>query len=869
MAGDAVGWSASGVIVFCTGGWPAGVLGVGVGRGDGFGVGQSGVVSGGGAVIQAGRDVTIHPPGRGAAGWWRGSPDPGAVADRLAAAVWAQWSAAASDRGLLQPAALPLRWRRSTAPVAGPVSAATSPRPGALAFAPLPGLAPITPDRLRDRTHHTLYQVYGGLPSGRVIVTGGPGTGKSSAAILLLLDALRHRHHLPPEARALVPVPVLFTLHGWNPDTTPVADWLVGRLSELGPLAGRRGRRHAAQLLATGGIAVFLDGLDEIPDHHRPTALRALADQATFRLVLLTRTRELAAAAEHHILTGAIALELQPQTPSDAAAYLRDGLPDPPPPAWRNLLHALDNPARHPTIARALDNPLTITLLRDTHHPPPPPDSPVAPLDHLLNTAWFPTPDHITHHLLDHAITTAYTPRPGRPPPRYTPRTAHRTLTVIARHLRDTGTRDLRWWHIPTWPPRTHRILLTLLSYWLVLAPLSTLPTLLEQWHGSRYEPSFFSIFSTSFGMLFCLASVGGRPRFGKDARGRALAGMLAGCLAGIITFASFSVFGWLARIDVISLTSIDLVLTTMLVLVFTAGRTATNFSTHEKRRGDLSYRATFGLLAVFAFTTLISLVDTGVISQDGVLAITAVTAGQGLMFGMVFSLANTGAPCRIGRHGQSRFGRSRSRTLAIILSLGLGAGAPLGISTKLLADGAAIESGIVQVVLMAVICVLAVGCGFALADRFNVGTTALTTTPRGQRRDDLAYWFVFGGTAGLVYAFFFPAMTVVLGYPPAFPTRDLVLGAITGLALGLVSSSAWWTAVGQVYLTLRYRIPLRLGRFLDDAHHRHLLRTVGPVYQFRHATLQDRLAPVPRPQTPPTAASQQNPRGGPPSVAW
>lgn len=31
--------------------------------------------------------------------------------------------------------------------------------------------------------------------------------------------------------------------------------------------------------------------------------------------------------------------------------------------------------------------------------------------------------------------------------------------------------------------------------------------------------------------------------------------------------------------------------------------------------------------------------------------------------------------------------------------------------------------------------------------------------------------------------------------------------------------------------------------RFLEDARERNVLRTVGPVYQFRHARLQDRLA--------------------------
>jgi hypothetical protein len=36
--------------------------------------------------------------------------------------------------------------------------------------------------------------------------------------------------------------------------------------------------------------------------------------------------------------------------------------------------------------------------------------------------------------------------------------------------------------------------------------------------------------------------------------------------------------------------------------------------------------------------------------------------------------------------------------------------------------------------------------------------------------------------------------------------------------------------------------------RFLEDARNRNVLRAVGPVYQFRHARLQDRLAGQDRP---------------------
>jgi len=74
----------------------------------------------------------------------------------------------------------------------------------------------------------------------------------------------------------------------------------------------------------------------------------------------------------------------------------------------------------------------------------------------------------------------------------------------------------------------------------------------------------------------------------------------------------------------------------------------------------------------------------------------------------------------------------------------------------------------------------------------------------------------------------------------------SLLFWVALGLLVGLMVSQAWMTMVVQIYLTIRYRTPLRLGRFLEDARERHLLRSIGPVYQFRHATLQDRLAPPP-----------------------
>jgi hypothetical protein len=208
------------------------------------------------------------------------------LTDRLALAMRNQWTNAANERRLLQPAPLPIRWHRSGDPVVGPVAAATRADHG---FDPLPGLDRVTSSRLRRGTRRDLHRIYGGLASGRLMIVGGPGTGKSSAAVLLLLDALRYRDQATPDDRSRIPVPVLFTLQNWNPETTSVEAWLHTKLAEIPVFNGRP--RDAVNLLRAGRIAVFLDGLDEIPAPVRPLALQALGEQATFRLVSAPASR--------------------------------------------------------------------------------------------------------------------------------------------------------------------------------------------------------------------------------------------------------------------------------------------------------------------------------------------------------------------------------------------------------------------------------------------------------------------------------------------------------------------------------------------------------------------------------------------------
>jgi hypothetical protein len=98
-------------------------------------------------------------------------------------------------------------------------------------------------------------------------------------------------------------------------------------------------------------------------------------------------------------------------------------------------------------------------------------------------------------------------------------------------------------------------------------------------------------------------------------------------------------------------------------------------------------------------------------------------------------------------------------------------------------------------------------------------------------------------------------AFGIIAGILAATPAGFGPAGAMAGLAAGLAVAAGTWLAAALVLplswpvslafaqLAARGPTPARLMRFLEDARDRNVLRAIGPVYQFRHARLQDRLA--------------------------
>lgn len=208
------------------------------------------------------------------------------VANLLAVAVKDQWTQAADEQGLLAPGPIPVRWHSPSLPLASPPAAAAASR----RFAPLPGLNVAGETDLGAGDIEGLFGIVGGLGSGRLIIAGAPGAGKTGAAILLMLAALDHREHAAKAKRSRIPVPVLFTVQDWNPVNQQVRDWLTRQMRRTYPIfSGKAGAAHARALIAAGKIMVIVDGLDEIAEELRPVALKALSQQGgSFRLVALT-----------------------------------------------------------------------------------------------------------------------------------------------------------------------------------------------------------------------------------------------------------------------------------------------------------------------------------------------------------------------------------------------------------------------------------------------------------------------------------------------------------------------------------------------------------------------------------------------------
>lgn len=372
---------------------------------------------------------------------------------RLAETVLEQWAGELAALRITNPFPLAVSWSPADPPLAEPWDALVTwagdpmlggPRPGSgfgflsrerswhppsanMWAAGLDGLAG-SGDELPD--------VLDRVPTGRLVMLGEPGAGKTVLMMRLVVQLLKRRQ--PGD-----PVPVLFSLASWSPAGSDLTGWLAGQLARDYPFLaapvtrGRRSFTLADWLLLGGRILPVLDGLDEIPRAARVRALDSMTWNTVRPLVVTCRTEEFAAIAHAGSrFPGAAVVQLEPLAVDTVASYLRDsdpraGQPGP----WDAVIARLRAPG---PLSQALSTPLMVGLARDIYGRRQSPD----PAE-LLEPA--------SRACIELRLLGAFTPAAfARHRALARPRAARaeRWLAYLAAYLGEQHTRDLAWWEL-------------------------------------------------------------------------------------------------------------------------------------------------------------------------------------------------------------------------------------------------------------------------------------------------------------------------------------------------------------------------------------------------------------------------------------
>jgi hypothetical protein len=373
------------------------------------------------------------------------------VADHLAIAVGTQWEAEAAVRRLNDPYPLPIFWDPADVSLTDSWDSLVKLASSGAGWPVSPPAETWAsgPDELAGKGGE-LAEVLDKVPTGRLVVLGEPGAGKTMLMVRLVLDLLARR-------AAGDPVPFLASIASWNPAEQELRHWLAALLLidhpvlAKPPSADRTEPIQAAALLASGLILPILDGLDEIPDEVRGSAISRINDalRPGERVVVTCRSVPYQAAVRPRggvevTLRGAAAVQLRPLDADAVRDYLRDDALGPVARTrWAPVLARLGTRA---PVGQALSTPLMVGLARLIYNPRP---------GELVGTLRDPAElcsavlvdrTAVEAMLFDAFIPAAYrnTPASG-----WKEQDATRWLAFLACHLEYTiNAPDLAWWQL-------------------------------------------------------------------------------------------------------------------------------------------------------------------------------------------------------------------------------------------------------------------------------------------------------------------------------------------------------------------------------------------------------------------------------------
>jgi hypothetical protein len=660
-----------------------------------------------------------------------------------------------------------------------------------------------------------LVKVMERVPTGRLVVLGEPGSGKTVLLIRLLLDLLETRQRGAA-------VPVLVPVASWNPSTQDLRSWLIPQLiRDYSSLQNTwRSRTQTATLaealLDQRLLLIILDGLDEIPESFRGTAISKINEFlplgagiiVSCRLEEYRKTLQSSGTGAPVKLAGAAGVALCTLANNVVKDFFQSEADDHRTQRWEPVMRDLGTPA---PVAEALRTPLMVGLARAVYDPRPDEregaESLPSPKE-LCDTTAFPTCDDVRTHLFRAFIPAAYRPRTDQSKNRWDTNDAQIWLSFLADFfLQDKRDGLLAWWELRKAAPR-----------WLVPAVVGTVCGIASGLAAGFGQHVGFGIgIGLGAGAFAGLAFGIGIRRISKDKGSPTvgIAGALIGAIAGGILGGIASKHGASHAVGPLG------GLAAALAVAIGVG-SSTNLP------GGLTGGLFGGFLAAYLEGFGKGL-PAGLING----------AGMGLCAALATTFVGRDRPAFRLRWS---WGVGAVCGLAIGTAVGLITGREEGAPTGLIA-------GIAVGLLSAVPC--------SLTATFQQNTSELkASSPQDALRHDYRTFLKTASSAGIaaMVAGLLGGGLVSVAAVHAHPHLrtivsdglgiGLAAGVIIGLGFGLYHAAFGSFIITRLWLAYKRLLPWQLMSFLDDAHReRGILRQSGTVYQFRHIELQRWLA--------------------------